>query len=131
VEDAEEAIEMDEESEEARVPKVLENPFQRTAREVAEHNLTHLPFRDWCPHCIMGEAWGFVLSLAFRVTQLNSLGLEGCLTGAFGDAISLCRMSIACLALSGYPVPFLEPLAAASAVTVPCVVACGLWGGSG
>jgi hypothetical protein len=56
VEHAEEAIEMDEESEEARVPKVLKSPLQPTAREVAEHNLTHLPSRDWCPQCITGKA---------------------------------------------------------------------------
>jgi thiol-disulfide isomerase/thioredoxin len=56
VEDAEEAIETDEDPEEARVPKVLKSPLQPTAREVEEHNLTHLPFRDWCPHCIMGKA---------------------------------------------------------------------------
>jgi hypothetical protein len=49
-------IEMGEDPEEARAPKVLESPFQPTAQEVAEHNLTHLPFRNWCPHCIMGEA---------------------------------------------------------------------------
>ena len=47
---------MDEEPEEARVPKVLKSPLQPTAREVDERNLTHLPFRDWCPHCIMGKA---------------------------------------------------------------------------
>jgi hypothetical protein len=56
VEDAEEAIEMGEEPEEARAPKVLKSPLQPTAREVGERNLTHLPFRDWCPLCIMGEA---------------------------------------------------------------------------
>ena len=56
MEDAEEASEMDEDPEEARVPKVLKSPFQPTAQEVAERNLTHLPFRNWCPHCIMGKA---------------------------------------------------------------------------
>jgi hypothetical protein len=54
--DAEEAIEMDEEPEEARVPKVLKSPLQPTAREVDERNLTHLPFRDWYSHCIVGKA---------------------------------------------------------------------------
>jgi hypothetical protein len=54
--DAEEAIEMDEEPEEARVPKVLKSPLQPTAQEVDERNLAHLPFRDWCSHCIMGKA---------------------------------------------------------------------------
>jgi hypothetical protein len=53
--DAEEAIEMDEEPEGARAPKVLKSPLQPTVREVDERNLTHLPFRDWCPHCIRGK----------------------------------------------------------------------------
>jgi hypothetical protein len=56
VEDAEEVIDMREEPEEARVPKVLKSPFQLTAQEVEERNLTHLPFRNWCPQRIMGEA---------------------------------------------------------------------------
>ena len=21
-----------------------------------EHSLTHFPFRNWCPHCVMGKA---------------------------------------------------------------------------
>ena len=25
------------------------------AREVEEHNLTHVPYRNWCPHCVMGR----------------------------------------------------------------------------
>ena len=26
-----------------------------TARERGEHEATHMPFRDWCTHCIMGR----------------------------------------------------------------------------
>ena len=26
------------------------------AEEVRLHNLTHLPFRDWCPFCVQGRA---------------------------------------------------------------------------
>ena len=26
-----------------------------TARETEEHEATHMPFRDWCTHCLMGR----------------------------------------------------------------------------
>ena len=26
-----------------------------TAREKEEHDATHMPFRDWCTHCMMGR----------------------------------------------------------------------------
>ena len=26
-----------------------------TAREREEHDATHMPFRDWCTHCMMGR----------------------------------------------------------------------------
>ena len=26
-----------------------------SAKEVADHNLTHLPYRNWCPHCVTGK----------------------------------------------------------------------------
>ena len=30
--------------------------YEPTAREVAEHNISHIPFRSWCQDCIMGQA---------------------------------------------------------------------------
>ena len=44
------------ESEEARAPEVLRDPGAPTAKEIEEHNTTHLPFRSWCPHCVTGKA---------------------------------------------------------------------------
>ena len=38
-------------SEEAKKPEVLRDPGAPTPKEVEEHNVTHLPFRSWCPHC--------------------------------------------------------------------------------
>lgn len=43
------------EAEEGSVARGLAQPSQPTAREVAEHNLTHLPFRAWCRHCVRGK----------------------------------------------------------------------------
>jgi hypothetical protein len=35
--------------EEAREPKVLRDPGAPTEAEVERHNVTHQPFRSWCP----------------------------------------------------------------------------------
>ena len=34
------------------VAQGLPEPRQPTKAEVARHNLTHLPYRSWCPHCL-------------------------------------------------------------------------------
>ena len=33
-------------------PRVIPEPKQPSREEVARHNLTHLPYRSWCPHCV-------------------------------------------------------------------------------
>ena len=40
---------------EAVKPKPLQNPIQPMKCEIIEHNLTHLPYRSWCPDCINGR----------------------------------------------------------------------------
>ena len=40
---------------EARRPKVPSSQMFPTAAEVEQHNVTHWPFRNWCPHCIRGQ----------------------------------------------------------------------------
>ena len=41
---------------EARKPKMRRSPEEPTRQEREEHELTHLPFRSWCPCCIAGKA---------------------------------------------------------------------------
>ena len=31
-------------------------PTEPTKQEILEHNLTHLPFRSWCPCCVAAKA---------------------------------------------------------------------------
>ena len=31
------------------------DPAQPTAKERAEHEALHFPYRDWCPHCVRGR----------------------------------------------------------------------------
>ena len=45
-----------EEGTEAVHPKAIWKPIRPTVKEVEEHNLTHLPFRNWCIFCVKGKA---------------------------------------------------------------------------
>ena len=49
-------LEVENESEEARVPKVFRDPGAPTESEIEQHNVTHLPFRAWCPSCVEVKA---------------------------------------------------------------------------
>ena len=46
------------ENEEQEVIEVRKLPdvSMPCAAEINQHNLTHLPFRDWCPYCVQGKA---------------------------------------------------------------------------
>ena len=37
-------------------PRVIRNPHAPSRQEVIEHNITHCPFRSWCPECVMGKS---------------------------------------------------------------------------
>ena len=41
-----------EEDVEVQVPRGMPQPSQPSPQEVARHNLTHWPYRSWCPHCV-------------------------------------------------------------------------------
>ena len=41
---------------EAEVPKKVYFDIRPSKEEVESHNLTHLPYRSWCPHCVKGKA---------------------------------------------------------------------------
>ena len=53
-----EQIECEEEevTEEAKKAEVLRYPSAPAPKEVEEHNVTHLPFRSWCPLRVSGKA---------------------------------------------------------------------------
>eukprot|EP00971_Amphidinium_carterae_P020454 402951-Amphidinium_carterae.4 len=40
---------------EANIPKTYRSPTLPTQQEIDEHNLAHLPYRDWCKHCVQGK----------------------------------------------------------------------------
>jgi len=44
-----------EEAEEGREPKAMATPIGPTKKEREQHELTHVPFRSWCEHCVRGR----------------------------------------------------------------------------
>ena len=49
---------LDDYSEEALVPKTLQTPKEPTQEERELHNLTHMPYRAWCPLCVRCKGVG-------------------------------------------------------------------------
>ena len=42
--------------EEAVVPKTIRDPLAPTKAQWLAHQTTHLPFRSWCPECVVGRS---------------------------------------------------------------------------
>ena len=38
--------------------KVGADPAMPSAADVAEHRVTHMPYRSWCKHCVAGRGVG-------------------------------------------------------------------------
>ena len=58
VEVEEEGVEIDSENEGQngeREVKKLNSPIKPSKEEIETHNLTHLPYRNWCRHCVRGR----------------------------------------------------------------------------
>ena len=56
----EEVIEIDEEARQgespAARPRVARGPREPTSQERALHEITHIPLRTWCRHCMWGRS---------------------------------------------------------------------------
>ena len=39
-------------------PKVARDPGRPTAQDRTAHEVTHVPYRSWCKHCVRGRAKG-------------------------------------------------------------------------
>ena len=53
----EQGVSKDEEVDDGAIrgPKHIRDIRTPTQEEVERHNVTHLPFRNWCPHCMKGR----------------------------------------------------------------------------
>ena len=53
-----EEITLEQESEDAVMPRVAPDPGQPTPQQLEAHRVTHNPYRSWCKWCIMVRARG-------------------------------------------------------------------------
>ena len=51
-------------------PKTLPTPYTPSKQERIEHELTHVPYRSWCPHCVRGKA------TSMDIIRRNQKGLK-------------------------------------------------------
>ena len=51
-----EEMKIAEEGEEAIMPKTRKHPSAPSESERSMHNVTHIPFRSWCRHCVRARA---------------------------------------------------------------------------
>ena len=65
-----EVIDVDD-AQDAVKPRVAARPYTPTKAEIEAHEVTHLPYRNWCAHCVAGK--GFRL-LTCMVTRLSGSG---------------------------------------------------------
>ena len=50
------AVNRAEADEEVRKPKPADRPYTPTRMELYEHEVIHMPYRNWCNHCVWGGA---------------------------------------------------------------------------
>ena len=65
--------------------KAALDPGQPSAREMAEHELTHCPFRSWCAHCVRGRGQASPHNVrGEREDQVPLVAMDYCFPGS-GD----------------------------------------------
>ena len=69
-----------------RNPRRMLDPKLPSQREVEEHNLTHLPYRNWCTHCVFGKGRAAPHDKrATRDDSLVELHFDYCFTSTEGQ----------------------------------------------
>lgn len=79
---------VEEEHEEAGVrrPAKVLSPQLPSKEEVDEHNLTHLPFRNWCQHCVRGTGCSADHRSRQRDDGLPEIHMGYCFLGTEGGS---------------------------------------------
>ena len=79
-------VEAECEDEEARKAKPLRDPGAPTQSEIDAHNITHLPYRAWCPACVAGKARDRLhKAFAYEDKGIPEVVFDYCFLGAEGE----------------------------------------------
>ena len=73
-----------------RVPLKTADPRLPTAEEIDAHNLTHLPYRSWCPHCVRGKGKTMDHRRAGKDKLVPEIHVDHCFMGSQTDVTTRC-----------------------------------------
>jgi hypothetical protein len=96
-----------------RLPKKLADPKLPSAEEVRSHELTHLPYRSWCSHCVRGKGKSLEHRKVDRKHNMKELHVDYCFMGSAEDDKTKCII-VAKEPESKYLVSSVVPLKGAS-----------------
>ena len=68
-----------------RKTKKMQDPKMPTKTEIEEHNLTHLPFRSWCRHCVRGRGKELPHKRVGEHGEMPELHVDMCFLGEEKD----------------------------------------------
>ena len=71
-----------------RNPRKLLDPKLPTKKEVEDHNLTHMPYRNWCPYCVAGKGKSAPHFKHVRADGLPELHLDYCFMSTEGKPLA-------------------------------------------
>ena len=83
--------ELDQDIEEARMPKTPHNPGKPTRKEIEDHLPLHWPFRSWCRHCVLGRAVSSPhrarteVDREFARERIPTISMDHCFLGSAED----------------------------------------------
>ena len=66
------------------------DPKLPTPEEVDTHNLIHLPYRSWCPHCVRGKGKNMDQRRAGRDKLIPEIHVDSCFMGSKMDVATKC-----------------------------------------
>ena len=69
----------------ARIPIKVADPRLPNADEIEQHNLTHLPYRSWCPHCVRGKGKTMDHRKVDRERTVREIHVDYCFMGTKSD----------------------------------------------
>ena len=72
------------------MPVKAADPKLPTPEEVDTHNLTHLPYRSWCPHCVRGKGKTMDHRRAGRDKLIPEIHVDYCFIGSKIDVATKC-----------------------------------------
>ena len=70
-----------------RFTKNVKDPLMPSKQEVDEHQLTHLPYRNWCRHCVRGRGKQTPHQASKGSTGLPEISFDFCFVGEEGEPV--------------------------------------------